>query len=227
MVDTVEIKVDEQDIQSALALLKDYPRRINSVLNNAINRTTTSARTASVKKIAKDTKLKQGDLYKKGDIRRPIIQTKSTTKTLRATIESSGRRIPLIVFKAKQAFKRRTKKQKAAGAKQKGKGVSYNLGKGRAIVPDGFITEVFGKPGRLTAIITGRAGHRGVFTRGGKSRLPIYEKFGPSIHRVYSGTSGILTQAVEIANKRLPKEINGQVNVILERRRAKLLKEAG
>jgi hypothetical protein len=226
MAKSVEIKLDEKDMQNALAMLGDYSKRINGVLNNAINRSTTSARTASVKQIAADTKLKQGILYKKGASNRPIIQTFSRIKKLAATIESSSRRIPLIGFKAKTVYKRRSKLQKAEGKKQESRGVGYDLGRGRTIITNAFITEVFGKPGRLTAIITGRAGHRGVFTRGGKSRLPIYEKFGPSIEEVYT-ESGILSHIIETTNEKFPKEVDSQINLILERRRAKLLKEAG
>jgi|SRR5581483_5356549 len=54
----------------------------------------------------------------------------------------------------------------------KGRGVSYVIQGGRKVFPNAFIA-------------TMKSGHRGVFIRKGKSRLPIKELFGPALSTVF------------------------------------------
>ena len=95
------------------------------------------------------------------------VSTIKEAVTMRAgassvAIEARGSRIPLIGFGAKGP----------EPSRGRGRGVSYRKGKGRSRIGGAFIA-------------TMRSGHRGVFKRAGKSRLPIVELKGPSIVLVF------------------------------------------
>lgn len=77
------------------------------------------------------------------------------------TLFASGRRIPLIQFNARGP----------EPSRGRGRGVSARTPTAR--YPQAFIT-------------TTRSGHRGVFQRASRSRLPVYELYGPSIAHVAS-----------------------------------------
>jgi len=184
----IDIKVNKSDMRRLKHVLGEYSRQIPNVLRRAINKTSDSARVQAVREIAADTKLKQKDLFGRGNGRRPIVQTRANNLKLESTIRTTNRRIPLSRFKARQ-----TKK-----------GVSYDLGRGRTIIPGAFMTAL-------------KTGHVGVFARAGTGRLPITEKFGPSIGHVFVGAAGIIDRAVRLANRKLPENINTQLNLVLER----------
>lgn len=76
---------------------------------------------------------------------------------LRASIHVSGQRIPLIQFRARQTSR----------------GVAYRLPGGRSDAPGAFIA-------------TMKSGHRGVFRRRSRPRLPIDELRGPSLPHVFT-----------------------------------------
>ena len=90
--------------------------------------------------------------------------------------------------------------------KKRPHGVSYRLSRtaGRKRIEHGFIA-------------TMSSGHRGVFARGGPSRLPIQEKRGPSIWSVITNTAGLLKAATDAAGDRLGKLINDQIGVEFRR----------
>lgn len=85
-----------------------------------------------------------------------IEEARPTRDRLRARISISGSRIPLAEFKARQTRR----------------GVTANVGSGRKLYPHTFLA-------------TMKSGHEGVFGRRGKARLPIDERFGPSLPHVF------------------------------------------
>lgn len=93
-----------------------------------------------------------------------------------AEVVAKGKRIPLRDFKARQTRK----------------GVSYRIGQARKLILGGFIARM-------------ASGHVGVFTRAGRERLPIQEKFGPSIPRVFSRRR-IYAAMRTVMKDKLPKE---------------------
>lgn len=125
-------------------------------LVRALNRSMASARTAMTRAIASDTGLKAGDA------RSAMVLRNASFSSLTASLTASSKRIPLIQFKARGP----------EPSRGRGRGVSYQLPGGRNIIPNAFITTV-------------GSGHRGVFVRVGKGRLPIRELFGPSVGRVF------------------------------------------
>jgi len=126
---------------------------------------------------------------KKGEIAKSIIKRKTT---FYGSIGVKPFRPGLLAFPG-------TKEKKPHG-------VSYRLSRtaGRKRIEHGFIA-------------TMSSGHRGVFARGGPSRLPIGEKRGPSIWSVITNTAGLLKAATDAAGDRLGKLINDQIGVEFRR----------
>jgi hypothetical protein len=122
----------------------------------ALNRAIGSAKVAMARLIADDMRLKVGDVTEK------IRVEEARPDKLVARLYASPKRIPLIDFAAKGP----------EPSRGKGRGVTANLGGGRNRYPNAFIA-------------TMRSGHRGVFARKAKARLPIRELFGPSIAFVF------------------------------------------
>ncbi|HWK09901.1 MAG TPA: phage tail protein [Vicinamibacterales bacterium] len=143
----------ELDAARVEALLKQYPKRAQTATMRALNRALTSGHAEVSRLVARDMGLKAGDA------KAAIRSTPATTARLEVRLAASAKRIPLIKF----------------GARQTQRGVSYNLGAGgggRKVMASAFITTV-------RAGNTGE--HQGVFMRKSKKRLPIDQKFGPSI----------------------------------------------
>ena len=215
----VTVEVNKSDLRKVDRVLGAWPKQGPRVLNRAINKTSDRARVLSVRKIAEDTELKQKDLFQKGNWRRPFVQTRSSIFKLVSKIGTLPHRIPLIRFKAKQVLKRQKKAEKLAGEARKKIGVSYDLGRGRTILPDAF----FARVGADSE--TGAEGHLGVFARKGLRSLPIRELKGPSITHVFAGEpDDIIDDALALANKMLPKEVDTQLALVL---RGKQLKGVG
>lgn len=192
------VEVNKKQLRRVAALLKNVPAKIPAILSRAVNKTANAARVQAVRAIAKDTKLKQSYIYKRGVRDRPITMKNATYKNLEAVISISQKRMPLSRFNAKQ-----TKK-----------GVSYNLGRGRTIAEGSFLRRVYGKAGAAYGRRMGWEGHMAVMKRGKRG---LYELRGPSLGYVSTSAAGILRRAVSLANEKLPTEINTQIQVELTR----------
>jgi hypothetical protein len=139
------------------AALREYPKKASRALVRAMNRALTSGRTLMVQRIAADTGLRSGDIKKAMALRNASAQS------LEARLAIGLKRIPLISFNARGQ----------EPSRGKGRGVSYRLKGGSGRIGNAFIS-------------TMRSGHRGVFVRAGKTRLPIRELFGPSLGHVFA-----------------------------------------
>jgi hypothetical protein len=169
------------DLKPVIGLLEQLRDGGRLAISRALNRTLLTTRTAARRAIAEDVGLRQKDI----EAAMKIIR--ATADRLRAELQVSGGRIPLIRF--------RTRETRA--------GVTYSLRGSRSLAPRAFIA-------------TMRSGHEGVFrrrrvggdrTRTGVSihgrqitirelahagpglvpRLPIDELFGPSLPHVFAG----------------------------------------
>lgn len=145
------------DLGELRAELEEMGRAAPSILARALNRAQTAGQTATVRAVGRDTGL--AAKY----VKREIRLDKASRTRLTAVVEVVGRRIPLIAFQARGP----------EPSRGRGRGVSYRLPGGRGRVPDAFISKV------------GVGGHRGVFKRRGKRRLPIVELRGPSVPHVF------------------------------------------
>lgn len=106
--------------------------------------------------------------------------TPATLESLQVQLAASKKRLPLSRF----------------GAKQTARGVTYKIGQGgRGRIESAFLA-------RLSST------HEGVFARRGKARLPIDERFGPSIGRVFDKyRSPVVTAMQETFTQRLAHEL--------------------
>lgn len=94
---------------------------------------------------------------KQADVKSRITIRPASPNDLRVQLIASGARIPLVSFSARE---------------RSGRGVTAGLPSGRGVYPQAFIARM-------------ASGHRGVFMRKGRPRLPIVELFGPSIPHVF------------------------------------------
>lgn len=143
--------------EEAERMLAMFPERTTKATVRAVNRSVSSGRTLMKRLIAKDTGIKAGDVDAAFRVRN------ATYGRPEAELSISKKRLPLIAFGARGP----------EPSRGRGRGVSW-IGEGGARIsnPNAFITTVGN-------------GHRGVFTRRGPKRLPIDEKFGPSLGKVF------------------------------------------
>lgn len=150
MRDTFNVVLDTTSTDRAFKRLKEGAR---PAIARALNRSAGSAKTAMVRVIAADLGLKAGD------VRDHVVVKEARPDNLTATFFASGKRLPLIDFRARGP----------EPSRGKGRGVSARLPGGAGRYPNAFIA-------------TMGSGHRGVFVRRpGSGRLPITELHGPSI----------------------------------------------
>jgi hypothetical protein len=140
------------DIKKADKYLRDVERDITKANVRALNKTAAKAKTIVSREIAQDIGMSIAPVKKQIKITkaRPVRQV--------ATLQATGKRVPLIKLRARQVRR----------------GVTYSAGKGkgRKLVPGAFIASM-------------PSGHKGVFKRRGRRRLPITELHGPSIPQVF------------------------------------------
>ncbi len=157
------------------------PKKTSIAVVRAVNRGTTAARTFAARTVSKDMGLAVGVVKKNIDMQKASSKTEA-----RGILRASLRRIPLINFGARGP----------EPSRGRGRGVSYKIGGGRKRIKSGFITDV-------------GSGHRGVFKRAGLDRLPIREKFGPSIGRVFDlHRAPISETGAAVAEKELDRLLN-------------------
>lgn len=163
------ITVELQGDQAILLDFAEAPSRVSRAAVRAMNRGIASARTLQASSIAKDMGLKVGL------VRDAIRLREATLSSPEAIIGTSLKKIPLIAFHARGP----------RPSRGRGRGVTYRIGgQGQKRIPDAFITTV------RTAGAVDRGvfhdGHEGVFRRVGKDRLPIKQRYGPSLGHVFA-----------------------------------------
>ncbi len=124
---------------------------------------------------------------KVGTVRERIAIWSASKESLRATLKASLKRIPIIDFNAK--------------------GPEPSRGKGRGVTAR-TVTRRYPR----AFIATMRSGHRGVFQRLGKGRLPIFELKGASIGEVFAKYHD---QGVRIAEEALVKNLKSEFRFAL------------
>lgn len=193
---SVSVKLNERQMRRVQRLLREVPREVPKIMSRALNKTATSAKVEIARLIAAKANIKV-----KG-VKKGIWIQKATRRRWLASLTVTSRRIPLIYLKA-----RKTK----YGFSYQGPGDVYankqKIGKG------GLIAGAFKQK-------IPKSGHKGIFLRRTKKRLPIDELFGPSAAELFEGVAGIAKQVMRSANEKLSKNIDAQINYILEKRKA-------
>ena len=189
-----EVIVNKQQVKELKVLLKRFPRTVPRILTRAINKVGVAARTKVLKKVSQTYNVTQKNLKKYN-----IGLRKANFKTLAAKLNIKGRRIPLIQFKARQLKK----------------GVTYSIKKRRRTIYAFMESPVGGRPTVM------KSGHKGVFSRKevkGKrvGRLPIVERFGPSVPYMYQGMREFAGNIFEREiGRNLFKQINVQTTLVI------------
>lgn len=122
----------------------------------ALNKSIASGRTIMAREMSQDLGLKVGT------VREAIKVREASQGRLEAKLATSMKRIPISEFSP-------TGPDPSRG---KGRGITYRMQGQRKLLPHAFFS-------------TMASGHRGVFLRKGKARLPIREAFGPSLGHVF------------------------------------------
>lgn len=118
--------------------------------------------------------------YQQKLIRERFVLTRATRGTLTARLRITGKAIPLIKLPSKQTPA----------------GVVVMTGKGSLHFPSGFIA-------------TMPSGHRGVYMRKRRQRLPIKEMYGPSLQREFAALfSELRPIAIELFHKNFQHEMS-------------------
>jgi hypothetical protein len=168
--------------------------QILRAIPKAVPRVFRRAINRSVDMAATDFKRRAGEeiTLRKRDIAKGISKRKATYANLTGTIGAKEHRPGLIDYPGTRQFKRA--------------GVKYRISRreGRKTIPHGFIA-------------TMTSGHRAVFTRARKTRLPIGEKRGPSIWQVITNTPGLLRQATDTSAEKFGKLVDDQIGVEFKR----------
>lgn len=143
-----------------------YATKAQRAVARALNRGITAGQTFMASSVAKDAGLKVRDVKAKMRART------ATAAKPEATLATNLKRIPLAAFGAKGP----------TPSRGRGRGVSYRIGRmGRKTLPHAFIATV-----RRAGTSDFHSGHTGVFGRVGASRLPIKQKYGPSLGQVFA-----------------------------------------
>lgn len=150
------MRIDIDGLDRALKFLEKFPKQSERAQIRAINRGIRSARTVGAREVARDLGLRVGDARDRLEL------TTARPGRPEGRIAASRKRIPLIRFKGTSG---------PEPSRGKGKGVRSGLKGGTKRIVDAFIA-------------TMRSGHRGVYRRRGRGRLPIVELKGPSIFEV-------------------------------------------
>lgn len=175
------------DLAEVRRVLAGYEGGAEKVVARTINRVLPSVRTAAARDIARNMRLPVGRVRDSIKIGR-----RAYVRSLSADIRASGKRIPLIAFRARPTLA----------------GVTYDLGQGRKLFPRAFI--------RTRTDTQQRAVLRRVSAGGDKlvPDYPIREHYGPSIPRVF--LSDALVQAMRTtARARWEREIQAQLRFFL------------
>ena len=168
------ITVRVEGIDAVQRLLAEAPRKLARATVHALNDGAVHARAESVRLIGAEWNVKPAAARKALTIRR------ASAARQEAAVEATGGRgygIPLVGFAARQTRR----------------GVTYRLKKtgGRSLVRGAFIA-------------TMRSGHRGVFQRRGRARLPIAEKRAVSIMSMWqSVVDAVIAEAGPYLESRL------------------------
>jgi len=144
------------DNRELMRHLTAIERAIPRIVPRALNRGATAARTVLVSTIRADIGLKARD------VRRRTFIERATRGRLTARVSASRKRLPLIQFRARGP----------EPSRGRGRGVRAKVPGGAGRYPNAFIA-------------TMASGHRGVYRRVRRARLPITELHGPSIGRVF------------------------------------------
>jgi hypothetical protein len=177
------ITVSAEKMEYAERMLRNIPGAAKRAAANAINRASESARTEAARKVR--------ELYyiKQSDVTSTIKLYRATPEDLSSVVVSRGNLLALSKFRVTPSQPQPNRRRPIIVRVKRGSG--------------GIITGAF--------VARMSSGHIGVFNRIGKTRLPIIQRYGPSVPQMLgnpSVTNWVEQKAYETLDKRLDHEIN-------------------
>lgn len=208
----MDISFDSRQLADIRALLRDVPLGLEKALSRALNKIGVFARTQVMKMIAREINIKLKDL--RG---RNVRLRRASFGRLFVVLSITGRRIPLTHFSARQTKRGVTYRIRRSGRRQR--------------IDDAFIQRmdsghvgVFVRSGqpRISRTLADRTNKRRGQRKGlgflVRPRLPISERFGPSIPQVVTHARDFASGALERGiHNRLGGEVQTQVTLIIEK----------
>lgn len=177
------IELTAEQIEKAERALENIPDGVPKVIVRAINRAAESARTEASRKVREKYYVKHSDVIS------TIKIYKASPADYSATIISKGHVLALPKFRVTPREPEPKRKKSIIVRVKRG---------GGGPLPGAFVAQM-------------KSGHVGVFKRVGKPRLPIEQKYGPSVPQMLGSPSvsqWIEEKAQETLEKRLDHEIN-------------------
>lgn len=177
------ITVSAGQLERAEVLLKNIPNGVSRAIVPALNRAAEGARADAVKKV------RERYYIKASDVRAAIKITKATYESQAAIVHASGQPIPLSKFRITPA---------KPPAKRRKSPIIVRVVRGE------------GGPVKGAFVARMRSGYIGIFHRAGRARLPIVQRFGPSVPQMLgheSVVNYIEQRAQELLESRLEHEI--------------------
>lgn len=180
----VEVRLEgEAAVEARLLHFGTIAARVPSAISRALNRAVAASRTVARRRIASASGLKQKIIARRFQVDR------ATPDRLSARLlATAGRPIPLIAYVGSQGFR-------------SGLGVAdrpYPLSDFQPVSSGAFFAQL-------------RSGHRGIFTRITRRRLPIEEEMGPTIPDIIEARgifAGLKPEARTVFDRRLAHELD-------------------
>ncbi|WP_445506392.1 phage tail protein [Niallia sp. 03190] len=181
------INVSVENLDRIQAVLHETPKKVPVAVSRAINRASSTTKTEAGRKIREKYYVKHGDVLKTFRI------SKASPGNLHAEINSKGSVIPLYAFRVSPRSVQLRRQTPITAAVKKGAG------------------------GPLGSAFVGRmgSGHAGVFARVGKPRLPINEKYGPSIPQML-GSDSVSQYVEQKTQEKLDERLNHELSRAVE-----------
>lgn len=176
-------------VETDLAKWADLTRKqINRASARALNRAATTTRAAVSQEVREEVSLKAADIKNVVTLRK--AQGAEDMNSQAAYVIIKDKPVPLAQYAASPRNVK-TVRGKRVGVTVKVKGE-------RKLVAQGFLATV-------------GAGHLGVFTRRRGGRLPIRERFGPSVAQIVQGLN-VLRRLMDISRDAFVKNFRSELN---------------
>lgn len=189
MAETLSLQVKTDEIVRLKETLGD---RFATASVRALNRTGNTIKTFMARGLSKDTGMKVSAV-------KDVVKVVRATKDRQAVqVSVTGARLPLILFNARGP----------EPSRGRGRGVTAIIQGQRKTYPHAFIAKVFGPT--PSGVVS--PGHRGVFVRKGRQRLPIRELRGVSLAHVFRGLS---PDALQLGRTEFMKNLKNEAAFLL------------
>ena len=201
----LNVRIEGQGLEDVRRLLSNLPPEVRTrILNRVLNDASTFARRNAVRQINMEINLSQAN------IRRFTNITRSNFSTLQSRVTFTGSPIPLILFNPSRLTNGLSVRVRKTGARER-LPQSFIATLPRIRRNAGGTIERIG--GSATTAVLRRQFNQSTGRRVG--RLPIQERFGPSVPSVFEHNGIEIT--VPVSGRRMTDQANRQIEAYLRR----------